>query len=94
MRSVEVQDDFEALVVEQALAFARELKTSGAAAADGRVLAAVEQVAVVQGRELARKSLEAALQLHGETVEKKAHRDGRARAAEADTIADAARESC
>ncbi len=94
MRSVEVQDDFEALVVEQALAFARELKTSGEAAADGQVLAAVEQVAVVQGRELARKSLDAALQLHGETVEKKARRDGRVRAAEAGIIADAGREDC
>jgi hypothetical protein len=54
----------------------------------------VEQVAVAQGRELARKSLEAALQLHGETVEKKARRDGRVRAAEAGIIADAAREDC
>lgn len=66
-----IDDPVEALIVEQALAMARELKRTCQRAPHGQVLAAAEQVAVAQGRELTRRSLEAVLQAERADVEKK-----------------------
>jgi hypothetical protein len=50
---------------------AKQLEAASQAAPDGKVLSRLEQLAVEQGREFTRKSLEAALQAEAETVEKK-----------------------
>jgi hypothetical protein len=70
-REIRVENAVEALIVEQALAMARDLKRTADAAPDGRVLAIAEQAAVRQGRELTRKSLEAVLNAQGSDLEKK-----------------------
>ena len=70
-RIVEVRTDLEAILVEQALAMARELEAVTDAAPDGQVLAVAELAALKSGRELTRRALEAALQHQAETVEKK-----------------------
>jgi len=90
-RDVRVNSPLEALVVEQALAMVREMKGVADAAADGQVLAQAERVAVVQGRELSRKSLEAVLNEQAHEVEKKARRAVPARAADRGSTADALR---
>jgi hypothetical protein len=61
----------QALIVEHALALAKQLEQTADAAADGRVLAAVETFAVPAGRELVRKAVEATLQAQADRVEKK-----------------------
>jgi hypothetical protein len=60
--ALSVGDPFEALVVEQALASARELRRTVAAAPDGRVLARAESTVVAGGREFLRRTLKAALE--------------------------------
>jgi hypothetical protein len=80
-RDIRVNSPLEALVVEQALAMVREMKRVADAAPDGKVLDHAETVAVAQGRELTRKSLEAVLNDQAAEVEKKGRRAGRARAA-------------
>jgi hypothetical protein len=79
-RDIRVNSPLEALVVEQALAMVREMKRVADAAPDGQVLNQAETVAVAQGRELTRKSLEAVLNDQAAEVEKKGRRAGRARA--------------
>jgi hypothetical protein len=69
--SVEVNTPLEALLVEQALAMARELGAVADAAPDGRVLAEAEVAAVRLGREFTRRALEATLQTQAEAAEKK-----------------------
>lgn len=76
-RDIRVNNPTEALIVEQALAMYREMQRVANAAPDGQVLAQAEKVAVLQGRELARKSLEAVLNDQAEEVEKKGRRRGR-----------------
>jgi len=61
----------QALIIEHALALAKQLEQTAHDAADGRVLAAVEAFAVPAGRELVRKAVEAALQAQADRVEKK-----------------------
>jgi len=61
----------QALIVEHALALAKQLEQTANGAADGRVLGAVEAFAVPAGRELVRKAVEATLQAQAECVEKK-----------------------
>jgi hypothetical protein len=87
-RDIRVNNPTEALIVEQALAMVREMQQTATAAPDGRVLAQVEKVAMAQGRELTRKSLEAVLNDQAEEVEKKGRRVVRAPAADRDTTAD------
>jgi hypothetical protein len=70
-RDVRVENPTEALIIEQALAMYRELKRTADAAPDGQVLAQAETLAVAQGRELTRKSLEAVLHEQAQEVEKK-----------------------
>jgi len=69
--SIRVESSLQALMAEQAVAMARQLEAASQAAPDGKVLSCLEQLAVEQGREFTRKSLEAALQAEAETVEKK-----------------------
>jgi hypothetical protein len=87
-RDVRVNNPTEALVVEQALAMYREMQRTANAAPDGQVLAQVEQLAVIRGREFTRKSLEAVLNEQAEEVEKKGRAAGPARAADRDITAD------
>ena len=70
-RTVTVRTELEAILVEQALAMARELEAVTDAAPDGQVLAVAELAALRNGRELTRRGLEAALQRQAETAEKK-----------------------
>lgn len=71
MAELRIEDAVDALMVEQALVMSRELKRSCQSAPHGQVLAAAEQVAVAQARELARRGLEAALTAQRDEVEKK-----------------------
>ena len=79
-RDIRVNNPTEALLVEQALAMARELNDTANAAADGKVLQEVEQLAITRGRELMRKSVEAVVNDQAEAVEKKGRRAEPARA--------------
>ena len=80
-RDIRVNSPLEALVVEQALAMIREMKRVADAAPDGKVLDQAETMAVAQGRELTRKSLEAVLNDQAAEVEKRGRRAGPVRAA-------------
>lgn len=73
-RDIRVNSPLEALVVEQALAMVREMKRAADAAPDGKVLDQAETIAVSQGRELTRKSLEVVLNDQAQEVEKKGRR--------------------
>jgi hypothetical protein len=64
-------DPVEALLVEQALAFVRELKKSCQAAPPGQVLAQVERTALDQGRAFIRAALEAVVGQQAADAEKK-----------------------
>jgi hypothetical protein len=75
-RTLRLTDPVEALVVEQALALVRQLRSTCQAAPHGQVLAQAERVAVDQGRELARQALEAALNQAAAPPEKKGRRAG------------------
>ena len=58
-RTITVRTELESILVEQALAMARELEALTDAAPDGAVLAVGETAAVRMGRELTRVALEA-----------------------------------
>src|SRR2546429_4437890 len=75
-RTFRAETPLQALLVEQALALARELERAADAAPDGQVLARVEALAVPAGRELTRKAVEAALQQQAAAAEKKGRRAG------------------
>ena len=70
-RTIEVRTELESILVEQALAMARELEAVTDAAPDGAVLAVGEMAAVRLGRELTRVALEAALQRQAAPAEKR-----------------------
>jgi hypothetical protein len=70
----------ERLVAEQAVMNLRSLNEACDAAADGTVLAVAENLALAQGRNLIRKTLETSLNRQREEVEKKGRRHGRAAA--------------
>lgn len=93
-REIRVNSPLEALVVEQALAMVREMKSVADAAPDGQVLSQAEKVAVSQGRELTRKSLEAVLNDQAHEVEKKGRRAGRADVGDRESIAADTHEPC
>jgi hypothetical protein len=80
-RTFHAATPLEALLVEQALALARQLQQAADAAPDGRVLAAVEAAAVPAGRELTRRAVQAALQAQAEPAEKRGRPAAPARAA-------------
>jgi hypothetical protein len=66
-----VDNPAEALIVEQALAYARQLSTAADTAPDGQVIDRAECVALGQGRDFLRRSLEIVLQSQADAVEKK-----------------------
>ena len=68
----------ERLIAEQAVLNFRSLNSACDAAADGTVLAVAEKLAVEQGRELTRRTLQATIDAQVESVEKKVVRPGRA----------------
>ncbi len=70
----------ERLIAEQAVMNFRSLNAACDAAADGTVLAVAETLALEQGRELIRRTLEASLEQQAQGLEKKVRRSGRARA--------------
>lgn len=73
-RKVELQDEREALFVEQALAMFREMRDVATEAPDGEVMNQAELFATSRGRELIRKGLESVLQDQAGEVEKKGRR--------------------
>lgn len=68
----------ERLIAEQAVLNLRSLNNACNAAADGTVLAIAEKIAVEQGRELTRRTLQASVDEQTRSVEKKGRRSGRA----------------
>ncbi len=66
----------ERLIAEQAVMNFRALNAACDAAADGTVLGVAEQLAVKQGREALRRTLEMSLQTQDAELEKKARRAG------------------
>src|SRR4051812_5713647 len=70
-RAFRAETPLQALLLEHALALARQLEQAAADAPDGQVLARVEAAAVPAGRELTRKAVEAALQAQAGSAEKK-----------------------
>ena len=70
-RTIEVRTELESILVEQALAMARELELVSDAAPDGQVLAISELAALRAGRELTRRALEATLRRQADPAEKK-----------------------
>ena len=82
-RTIEVRTELGSILVEQALAMARELEVVTDAAPDGQALAVGEVAAVRLGRELTRVALQAALQRQAGPAEKKGAPGGRALAAAA-----------
>ena len=70
-RQIEVQNAAEAAAVEQALAMVRELDRMAGDAADGHVIAAVEQTALDRGRRFTRDRLQDVLNRQAEALEKK-----------------------
>ncbi len=70
-RIIEVHTELESILVEQALAMARELEMVSDAAPDGQVLAISELAAIRAGRELTRRALEATLQRQSAPAEQK-----------------------
>jgi len=82
----------ERLIAEQAVMNFRALNAACDAAADGTVLGLAEQLAVKQGREATRRTLEMSLQMQDADVEKKARRAGPAAAESAKRTTVAKRE--
>lgn len=80
-RTFRADTPLEALLVEQALALARQLPQAADAAPDGQVLARVEAVAVPAGRELTRQAVQAALQAQAGAAEERGRPAAPARAA-------------
>src|SRR5687767_4547031 len=80
-RTFEAQTPLEALLLEHALAIARQLQQTADAAPDGSVLARVEAAALPAGREFTRRAVAAALQARAAAAEKKGRPAARAPAA-------------
>lgn len=72
--TISVETPFESLVVEQALAFAREMEATANGAADGMVLDQCELLTLSKGRELLRTILTGVAQQQADAVEKKGGR--------------------
>ena len=69
-----ITDPTERLLVEHAMSFVRELKTTATTAPDGRVLHDAEAFCLNRGREFLRTVLTTAVQAQAEAVEKKGRR--------------------
>ena len=73
-RTFEATTPLQALILEQALAMARQLERTATDAPEGKVLAQVEAAALPAARELARKAVEATLQQQAPVAEKRGRR--------------------
>lgn len=82
--TLRLTDPVEALAVEQTLALVRQLRQTCQTAPPGQVLAQAETVALAQGRELTRRTLEAVLNQAEAPAEKKGRRPASAPAAKND----------
>ena len=80
-RTFRADTPLQALLLEQALALARQLEQTAHGAPDGQVLARVEAAAVPAGREFTRKAVEAALQQQAGRAERGGRRAASARGA-------------
>lgn len=69
------------LIVEQALALAKELETTAESAPEGQVIDRCESLLLGEGRDFLRRALEATLQIRAEALEKKGAPRGPARPA-------------
>ena len=72
--TIEYKSDGERLALEQAIAFFAQMRQVAAAAPAGTVLAACEQVALSDGRQLLCNALAAAVQSRADAEEKKGRR--------------------
>jgi hypothetical protein len=72
--TIEYRDDAERLALEQALAYVFQLSHLAQDAPEGSVLAACEQLALSNGRDLLRSTLAAALESRIATAEQKGGR--------------------
>ncbi len=80
-RTFQADTPLQVLILEHALAMARQLERTAADASDGKVLAEVEAAALPAARELARKAVEAALRTQAQAAEKRGRPTAPARAA-------------
>ncbi len=80
-RQIEVRNAAEAAAVEQTLAMVRELDQMADEAADGHVIARVEQAALDRGRRFTRDRFQGVLNRQAEALEKKGGAAGTAPAA-------------
>ena len=71
MRTIEVRSKLEAILIEQAIAMARELERVADAAPDGHALAIAERGAIRAGCKLTRVDPEATLQRQSAPAKKK-----------------------
>ena len=69
--SIPVETEYQRLIVEQALALARELERAAAAAPHGRVLQRAEGLLLTQGRDFLRGALEQHAQCTADEAVKK-----------------------
>ena len=74
--SIPVETDFQRLIVEQALALARELERTAATAPHGRVLQRAEGSLLTRGRDFLRGALEQLAQATADEAVKKGGRPG------------------
>jgi len=70
-KNFEAETPLQALMMEQALAMAKQLEQTGRKAPDGQVLDQLETKVMQMGREFMRRSLQGAMQTEIEEVEKK-----------------------
>jgi hypothetical protein len=86
--TITITDPTERLIVESALAFARELQATATNSRDGQVLDNAEGFCLNQGREFLRSALTAVVQAQAEAVEKKGRRPGSVPAVRGETTRD------
>jgi hypothetical protein len=78
--TVTITDPIERLLVEHALAFARELRATATNSPDGQVLHNAEGFCLNQGRDFLRTVLTTVVQAQADAVEKRGRRRGPVRA--------------
>ena len=83
----QIQDEAEALFLEQAKAYFRDLRQTAQNAPYGKIIAHADAFAVQHGRELIRKSLENIVQEQNDLLEKKRNSDNVPADENADTSA-------
>ena len=81
-KQLQVKDDVEALIAEQAVLLVRELRQSARQAPSGQVLDHLEGVILEKGRELLRVALQSSMQEEAAAIEKKGRHPGAVPAAD------------